>query len=199
MKRIILLLTFGLLATAGSAQHVGLKGGATYANFWGEDAAAYTYRVGYTAGAFYQYHFNPVMGVQVEGLFTSKGARREVAPNTTDTYRLNYIDVPVLFHVSTANWFFDLGPQASFIAGARQLRDAVPADGTVTTSRTILTDNPYPIDWALVAGIGYRAPNGVGLELRYAPGVKRIDDEGPMVGADRKNNPFYLMASYLIR
>lgn len=199
MKKLLLILSFSFLASAGFAQHIGVKGGATYSTFRGSGASEYNYRVGYTAGAFYQHHFHNVMGVQVEGLVTSKGASREAAPNVTDTYRLTYLDVPVLFHASTGGWFFDLGPQASFLLAGRQVRESTASAETTTTTRTNITDHPHTIDFGAVLGLGYRAPNGVGLEARYAPGLKRIDDEGPLAGSDRRNIPFSFMVSYMLR
>lgn len=192
------ILSFTLMASAGFAQHIGLKAGAAYSTFRGAEAPNYEHRIGYSAGVMYQQHFNEVMGVQVEALLTSKGAKRQTSPSVEDAYRLAYVDVPVLFHVSTGGWFFDLGPQASFLVRANQIREATPSTETTTTTRTNITDNLHTIDFGAVAGLGYRAPNGIGVEARYSPGIRKLDDEGSMVGVDRRNAPFSFMVSYML-
>ena len=46
--------------------------------------------------------------------------------------------------------------------------------------------------------MGYRATNGLGLEVRYTGGLKKIDDEGAFVNRERRNSGFSLMLSYLL-
>lgn len=204
MKRILLVFfCLALMTGTGFAQQLGFKGGATYNTFTGDHAQDYKYRVGYTGGLFLQKHLNSMMGMQIEALYTSKGARREVKSGNTlqsaEVYRLNYIDVPVLFHVSASGLFFDLGPQVSFIYSANHIAEVHNSSGDkVVTTKTDITDNPYTIDFAYVGSIGYRAGNGLGLELRYTGGLKKIDDEGPFVRQERKNSGFNLMVSYLL-
>ncbi len=198
MKKTLLLAMFALATTVGFSQSLGLKGGATYYTFKGNDADGYEYRLGYTAGLMLQQHINDLVGLQLEALYTSKGAKIESRSGSNEieeAYRMNYIDVPLLLHVSSNGLFFDLGPQASFIAKARQVRE-VTSGNTTTTAKTDITDNPYTIDFGYVAGLGYRASNGLGLELRYNGGVKKIDDEGSFVGKERRNSGFNLMISY---
>lgn len=199
MKRLLLLTAFALVSYTGFGQQLGIKAGATYATFKGNDADNYDYRLGYTAGVILQQHITDLVGVQVEALYTSKGAKietRAANPEINDIYRLNYVDVPVLLHLSAGGMFIDLGPQASFIAKAKQIRET----NTGTTNTTIesdITDNPYTVDFGYVAGLGFRADNNIGIELRYTGGLKKIDDEGPLVGIQRRNSHFSLMLSYL--
>ncbi|MCJ8167498.1 PorT family protein [Pontibacter sp. E15-1] len=200
MKKTLLIALFALASTAGFSQRIGLKGGATYYTFAGDDAKDYEYRTGFTAGLMLQQHINELVGVQVEALYTSKGAKidsRSGSNEITESYRLNYVDVPLLLHLASNGFFVDLGPQASFIAKARQVRELTSGTNT-TTSKTDVTDHPYTVDFGYVAGLGYRASNGVGLELRYNGGLKKVYDEGPFVGKDRKNAGFNLMLSYFV-
>lgn len=200
MKRLLLLTVFALAGYTGFAQQLGVKAGATYATFKGNDAGNYEYRLGYTAGVMLQQHITDLVGVQVEALYTSKGGKLEskVGSNEiNDIYRLNYVDVPVMLHISAGGMFIDLGPQVSFIAKAKQIRET-NTSSTTTTVETDITDNPYPVDFSYVAGLGFRADNGIGIELRYNGGLKKIDDEGPLVGKERRNSSFSLMLSYLL-
>ncbi|WP_299820339.1 porin family protein [uncultured Pontibacter sp.] len=200
MKRILLFVALAFVSFSGFSQQLGVKAGATYATFKGKDADNYDYRLGYTAGVMLQQHITDLVGVQVEALYTSKGAKIENKTGSTevnDIYRLNYVDVPVMLHLSAGGMFIDLGPQASFIAKAKQKRE-VNTSSTTTTVETDITDNPYTVDFSYVAGIGFRANNGIGIELRYNGGLKKIDDEGALVGRERRNSSFNLMLSYLL-
>lgn len=200
MKKTLLLVLLALVTTTGFSQTLGLKGGAAYYTFRGNDAKDYEHRLGYTAGIMLQQHINKLLGVQVEALYTSKGARVESRSGSTevqDSYRLSYVDVPVLLHLSAGGLFIDLGPQVSFISKARQVRE-VNSGSTTTTTKTDITDRPYTVDFGYVAGLGYRASSGIGLELRYNGGLKKIDDEGPLVGSERHNSGFNLMLSYIL-
>lgn len=200
MKKMMLLLVLALATTTGFSQSLGVKAGATYTTFTGNDAQNYEYRVGYTAGLMLQRHITDLIGIQVEALYTAKGAKtasRSGNNEIEESFRLNYVDVPVLFHLSAGGLFVDLGPQASFIAKARQVRETT-SGSTTTSSKTDITDNPYTVDFGYAAGIGYRADNGLGLELRYNGGLKKVDDEGPFAGRVRRNAGFCLMLSYFV-
>lgn len=201
MKKTLLLALLALVTTTGFSQTLGIKGGATYYTFNGSDARDYEYRLGYTAGIMLQQHINELIGVQVEALYTSKGGKIEYRSGNEEVqgaHRLNYLDVPVLLHLSASGLFIDLGPQVSFITKARNVRE-ITSGTTTTTSKTDITDQPYTVDFGYVAGLGYRASNGVGLELRYNGGLKKVDDEGLSEGIDRRNSGFNLMLSYILR
>ncbi|NEM99255.1 porin family protein [Pontibacter burrus] len=202
MKRVLLLFCFCSLAFAAVAQQVGIKGGATYGTFSGDGAKDYDYRLGYAGGLFFQKYINDIIGTQVEILYTSRGAKNEFRSGSNtieDRFRYNYIDVPVMLHVSAGGLFFDLGPQASFLVKAHQIRETTPESGnTVTSKKTDVTDHPYPIDFGYAAGIGYRGASNIGLELRYTGGLKDIDDEGPFVGQQRRNSTFFVMLSFML-
>ncbi len=200
MKGTIFLLAFILFATYGTAQHTGIKFGLASTTLKGNDAADYDYRLGYTAGLLYQHHITPNIGIQTEALFTSKGAKRDFeagGQNVEETFRLNYIDVPLMLHVSSSSFFVDAGPQVSFLARAQHIRET-SGNSSSTTVKTNITDNPYAIDFGYVAGLGYRTTDGVGIELRYNGSLKNLDDEGPSVGRHRRNSVILLMLSFML-
>lgn len=204
MKRILVVLCcIALTAGTGFAQQLGFKGGAAYTTFSGPDADSYKYRVGYTGGLFLHKPITNMLGLQVEALYTSKGARREIFSGnklqTAEVFKMNYMDVPVLFHVSASGLFFNLGPQVSFIHRASHIAEVHSSAGDrIVTTKTNVTDNPYTIDFAYAGTVGYRATNGLGLELRYTGGLKKIDDEGLYANRDRRHSGFSLMVSYLL-
>lgn len=200
MKKTILILFLSIITYATNAQSIGIKAGPTYSSFKGDNADNYEYRLGYSAGLMAQHHITEKIGIQTELLYTSKGAKNEFTAGNQqieETFRLNYVDVPVLLHIYTGSVFFDLGPQMSFITKSRQLREAANGD-TESVVKTEITDLPYAIDFNYVAGVGYRFSNGLGAELRYTGGLKNIFDEGPMVGRELRNSSFSFMLSYFI-
>ena len=200
MKKTFLLALLALVTTTGFSQTLGIKGGATYYTFSGSDAKDYEYRLGYTAGVMIQQHINDLVGVQLEALYTSKGGKIEYTSGNNEvqsSHRLSYLDVPLLLHLSSSGLFFDLGPQVSFIAKGRHVRETTSGT-TTTTTKTDITDQPYSIDFGYVAGLGYRASSGIGLELRYNGGLKNIDDEGLSEDIKRRNSGFNLMLSYML-
>ncbi|WP_276497336.1 porin family protein [Pontibacter litorisediminis] len=199
MKKFILGLGLSLLAGAASAQTMGVKAGLNYATLRGENAKNYDYRPGYTVGLTARYGFNELMGIQTEALFTSKGYKRTFSNNDTETedrLRLNYLDIPVLLHLQVSGLFFELGPQVSFLLKGKQITE-VSRGNTTTTKEFEVTDEPYPIDFGYAAGIGYRAPSGIGLGLRYNAGLKDLDDEGGFEGSERRHAAFQLTLSYV--
>ncbi|OKL38460.1 hypothetical protein A3841_07015 [Pontibacter flavimaris] len=199
MKKFILGIGFSLLAGAASAQTMGVKAGLNLGTLRGEHAENYDYRPGYTAGITARHGFNELIGIQTEVLYTSKGSKYTFNTSdveTEDRLRLNYLDIPVLLHLQVSGLFFELGPQASFLLKAKRIREVSRAN-TTTTTETDITDDPYPIDFGYAAGLGYRAPSGIGLGLRYNGGLKNIDDEGAYEGRERRNSSFQLTLSYV--
>ncbi|PTX21294.1 outer membrane protein with beta-barrel domain [Pontibacter mucosus] len=199
MKKLLLGLGLALMAGTASAQSVGIKAGLNYGSLTGDDAKNHDYRPGYTVGLTARYGLNELIGVQTEALFTSKGAKHSYSTNGTDIenrLRLNYLDIPVLLHLQVSGLYFELGPQVSFLLKGKQITE-VSRSNTTTTTETDITDNPYPIDFGYAAGIGYRAPSGIGLGLRYNGGLKKLDDEGSYEGRERYNTGFQLTLSYV--
>ncbi|MCX2741068.1 porin family protein [Pontibacter anaerobius] len=199
MKKLILGVGLALLAGTASAQTMGIKAGLNYTTLRGADADNYDYRPGYTAGITARYGFNDMIGIQTEALYTSKGSKRTYHTSDIETeerLRLNYLDIPVLLHLQVSGLFFEAGPQVSFLLKGNQIVEVSRANTTTTTERDI-TDNPYPIDFGYAAGLGYRAPSGIGLGLRYNGGLKNIDDEGGFEGRERRNTSFQLTLSYV--
>ncbi|MCC9166829.1 porin family protein [Pontibacter harenae] len=196
MKKSFLLVLFALMSSAAFAQFMGIKGGANYSSFKGDDAKNFDYRMGYTAGLMYQQHINSLVGIQIEALYTSKGAKIKNT-NTEEIYRLNYVDVPFLLHFSASGMFVDVGPQVSFITKGRYIRETTSGSSTTTVDNEI-TDLPYPTDFSYVAGLGFRNRAGLGIELRYNGGFKNLFDEGSLTDRKIRNSGFKLMLSYIV-
>ncbi len=81
----------------------GVKGGVSFANFSHDSSQNedLDWRTGVTAGAFVTWPVAEPFSVQLEGLFTQKGAAFNQF-GVTGTTKLDYFEVPVLFVFSTA-------------------------------------------------------------------------------------------------
>lgn len=159
---LVLLLGVGTLAQAqrrgrgGSDVSLGLKAGASLTSFDGADANAYTNRFGFHGGIFANIGLTSLFAFQPELIYSQKGAK--VNSNSNDKYRLQYIDVPLAFHVNADGLFFELGPQVGFLVGAKHEQG----------STSINVKNGYKsVDFGYLAGLGYQLKQGLGVGLRY--------------------------------
>ncbi|OON70525.1 hypothetical protein B0919_00400 [Hymenobacter sp. CRA2] len=197
---------------------LGLKAGATYANAVGggvKNIASSQYTssrargvVGYSAGLTFSI---PVGGggwfaVAPEVLYTRRGYHVNSPSNSTITtlpsgsrgieYQtkryLHYFDLPILAHLKTGNFFFELGPQISWLQGAKASSDVAltaTANGDVTTTGS----NQFPdftntlqgesyksdlrqLDYSGVVGLGLQSRSGLSVTLRYSRGFRSFLD-----------------------
>lgn len=199
MKKTILLLALGLgLSTAARAQYrgrggnvsLGIKAGASLTNFVGTDANGYDNRFGFHAGLFANIGFAKLFAFQPELLYSQKGAKVSFANDTR--IRLNYIDVPLAFHVNTDGLFFEAGPQVGFLVAAK---------GESGSTSTDVKSSYSSVDFGYLFGLGYQLKHGLGIGLRYngaftnAPASIAI---GPVTQQQLRwrNSAFQLYATY---
>ncbi|WP_151089282.1 porin family protein [Hymenobacter baengnokdamensis] len=170
-KSIITLLALVLgLSTAAQAQYrgrggnvsLGIKAGAALTSFVGKDTqtpggnSGYDYRLGFQAGVFANIGFSKLFAFQPELLYSQKGASvRDVVDMRT---RLNYLDVPLAFHVNTDGFFFEAGPQVGFLLAAKNESGSTSVD---------VKDAYKQVDFGYLAGLGYQLKHGLGIGLRY--------------------------------
>ncbi|MDH4037117.1 MAG: PorT family protein [Candidatus Krumholzibacteria bacterium] len=108
MKKLILsicvlsLVSIGV-SQASAAKWAGVKGGINMADFGGSDAPDNTsMRNAFAGGAFFGWGINEQFGIQIEGLYMSKGAKGKDDSGGTPvdaTVKLDYIEFPILFAV----------------------------------------------------------------------------------------------------
>ena len=154
----------------------GIKGGYSLTNFYGTGKDIIPGRDNlntYHAGVYGQFGFNSFSSVQVELLYSRKGARYNNGSNNKTDLRLNYLSLPILYVGNvTENISFHIGPQLSLLT--KVLNDGKDLD---------LKANGYnSLDFGGVAGLEARVgPARVGA--RYDLGVSRIrKDDAQYVG-----------------
>lgn len=166
----------------------GVKVGVNLANFRGEfaDIADTKLKTGFVGGAFVAFGFAPDLAIQVEGLFSVKGAktvsqRTDTEGNVVGTFdtfeNLSYFEVPVLLrgtllrHSPVQPMYF-LGPSIGFsLGGERQLDQSGTASVDLTNLKAV------DLGLALGAGVGFKLGGQRLLtEFRYTAGLGDIYD-----------------------
>ena len=227
MKKVLLPLAllagFAGAANAQTGIKYGVKGGFNLSSYTGGgDIGSNTgFKPGFAAGVLVNFGISDATSVQIEGLYSQKGAfinsanypvGNALAPYNGQQYRstLSYIDVPVLFKVNTGDdgkgLFFELGPQASFALGDREFfrpqgeKAGSPKEVTVYNTR----DRLVPVGIGYVGGIGYQLTSGLGLGLRYTGDFSHVFKDGfgtgsaPLQGSNNfQNGVFQLQVHYL--
>jgi hypothetical protein len=188
-----LLLAASLLAISwGTANaqslNLGVKGGLNYTNVSGNTGTYQdfdkAYKPGFNAGIFTNIGISPMVAIQPEINYSTKGFRiddeRSSGNTTTQTEiknRINYLDVPVLVQVKTGTIYFEAGPQVGFLLNQEtEQRRTVTQTGLIsenTTKEPVLRDKSTSAyrttDLGYAVGIGFQAPESpVSLNFRYA-------------------------------
>jgi hypothetical protein len=176
-------------AAAGAVSiEKGLKAGVNLASFHGEfaDIADAKLKAGFVGGAFVAFGFAPDLAIQLEGLFSMKGAkltseRTDAGGNPLGTYdtfvNLSYLEVPVLLRGtllrhSPVQPMYCLGPTIGISLGGKVRSDA-------PGSRDYDLEELKAVDFglALGAGAGFKVGGQWLLtEFRYTMGLGDIYD-----------------------
>ena len=230
MKKVIL--SLGLLAGAVGVANAqsgvfkyGVKGGASLSSYTGGgDIGKDTgFKPGFTAGAIVNYGLSDNTSLQLEGLFSQKGAYIDnasgfytdgttVTAYTGKQYRstLSYIDVPLLFKVNAGQegkgFFFEVGPQASFAVGLREFTRDQGAGAGSSSERNLSTnrDRLVPVGVGYVGGIGYQITSGLGLDARYTGDFSNVYKDGfnagnaPIASTNNFHNGVFQLQAYYI-
>lgn len=171
MKKVLLIFTLTILiATSASAQSgIGIRGGASFFNFGGDDVAEndYTNRTGFHAGVYASILGDNAISIEPGVYYSVKGTQNKDLANTRSV--LDYVDVPLLVRLKVGEGFnFFGGPQVSFLVKSKFEGDF----GNSTVS--LNTNNIKESDVGMVFGIGYNLPKGVNVQGSYDYGLTPI-------------------------
>jgi len=180
-------LAFGITVlglSASSAQSVGtgrtgLKGGLNASSLFydGQGISNKSERIGFHAGVFTQIPVGEAFAIQPELLYMTKGASADysfVGFNGTNTFRLNYAELPVLAT-------FKLGQAVELQAGpyvGYLLNSTVNSNGDFGTGiGSINRTNFNKVDYGIAGGLNiYFGKAFIGA--RYEQGLQRIANSG---------------------
>lgn len=191
-KEILSLLLFSTLAGAAHAQRnvsLGLKAGGTLSNFVGKQSFDRKNAFGFQAGGFANIGFSRLFAFQPEVIYSRKGSKLPTSPEVVT--RLDYVDVPLVFHINVDGLFFEAGPQVGFLVSAKDKVDTQHIDNK---SRYNTVDAGY------LFGLGYQRKTGLGIGLRYNGGITNIE-KSVLVGTTKvqnniRNSAFQLYLTY---
>ncbi len=167
---------FTMQATAQTS--FGVKAGATFSNFKGDQAEET--KTGLVIGGFGTYNFTEKISGQLELLYTQLGARENGG-----SYDFSYVNVPLLARYNVWNGLnIETGPQIGFLLSGK----TKSSSGNKTDIKHLLNKT----DFGWVIGAAYELPNGAGAGIRYTPGFSDISTNSD----DIKNTAFQITLSY---
>ena len=190
-RAVAALFALALLAPAAAGAvsiEKGVKAGVNLASFRGDfaDIADPDLKAGFVGGAFVAFGFAPDLAIQVEGLFSMKGAKlpwvrvdlegNPVRPDESSV-SLSYLEVPVLLRgtllrTAAVQPMYYLGPTLGISLGGR-----VESDESGLPSGNLTDLKALDVGFALGAGAGFTlGGRRVLTELRYTTGFGDIYD-----------------------
>lgn len=166
MRKIILtvlVMTGVVSATMAQQIHFGVKGGLNVATLSDVDGSS---RASIHAGGFVNFRFRQ-FAIQPELLYSGQGEKIDFIIGER-TWRLGYINVPVMFqYYPVRSFYLEAGPQLGFMVSAKS------HGGSTTTD---IKDAFNSADLGIGLGLGYKFPMGVGVYGRYNFGISDISD-----------------------
>ena len=193
MKKIILALV--VLTTTfyvSDAQiRFGLKAGASFYNFGGDDAEDLDLdsKISFNAGGMVNIPISENFSFNPEVIFNGEGAKMEEGDDRVN-YNLGYINVPLLLQFnSTSGFYAEFGPQVGFLMSAKYDFKIGGVEGDEDIKESFKGTN-----FSVALGAGYRMSNGFGIGARYNLGLSNIADEDD---ADLKTRGFQVGVSFL--
>jgi len=190
MKKLVLLSAMSALTLLAGAQvQFGAKAGLNLANVHvspSEPGTSFKMSPNVNVGVLAYLPLAGKLGLQPEVIYSGQGAK--VTSGSEDgTYRLGYINVPVLVKYKDASgFFFEAGPQIGFLLNAKAKSQGVSVDAK---------DAFKSADFAASFGLGYQFPFNVGIDARYNLGLNNIAKDSE--GSTAKNNVAQLSIFYM--
>lgn len=176
MKKTLLITLLALAGFTAPAQDIilGLKG--SFYSSWlfnknvsDQDASLdYASTFSTTFGAQALFMFSETYGVNTELIVASQKQKYDGYSITDDNVftneiKLNYIDIPVLFRVSSPKGpYFELGPQMSLLTGAKETFSFEQTDNLDYTDKNVKDD---------FAGFGVSGIIGFGVDIKLSDNI----------------------------
>ena len=201
-KSLLLLSALAGLASSAQGQTIryGLKAGVSLARLTNYNVTGSRNQVGATAGLMADAALSEKLSLHPELLFSQKGHRFEGSGpggfKSSDTFRFNYLDLPVLLRLKFSNFFAEAGPQAGYLLSAKVTHtqsDNTMPPLTYTSDRTSSTRR---FDVGYVLGVGYQLRERWELGARYNGSILGISS-GSSGGTQPRNSVFQFQAGYL--
>lgn len=188
MKKLyLLLLTVFSLAAASAQVQFGVKAGANFSTFTGDNTDDAKTKVGFNAGALVALPLFNEFSLQPEVVYSGQGFKVS-GQGISGTFSANYLNVPVLFKYNNPTGFFlQTGPQIGFLMSAK-----AKSGGQTEDEKDLFNSTDF--SWAF--GLGYLVKSvNVGIDARYNLGLSNIAKDS---GDEKvKNSVFQVGLFYL--
>jgi hypothetical protein len=183
-----LLLSSGVATAHAQPPEYGLKAGVTSATLVVDGAdpeAGYRRRISPGGGGFVALPVAGPLALQIEALFTPKGAKLPEESGASATFLLDYLEFPLLgritvFHSSSRAFHVFGGPSAAIRVNAK-LKIAQSGGGFTSGVSEDISSQVKRFDLGLIAGAGVNAGRHLVIDARYGWGlsdINRSDEDG---------------------
>ena len=203
--RLIALVMLGTLVAGaspalGQTREVGLKAGVNVASMVddGETGGYDGRRIGFLAGAFAVLPVRGPLAVQIEALFSQKGAKFDIDDQDAEaTLELDYLDIPVMLRVQgpasgTTRLHFFGGPSVGIRTGARE-RLTYAAGNFDQGESTNIDDLIERFDFGVVVGAGVDVGRRIVVDARYQWGISTVNTD-ELAETEFKHRVFSILA-----
>jgi long-subunit fatty acid transport protein len=203
MKKIILssllVLAFGF--TYAQKAEFGIKGGLNVANqnYSGDGAPSPSSIIGFHIGGFVDVKISDKFSIQPELLYSTQGSKFNLdVPydgqdySTENTFKLAYINIPVMFkYYAAAKFSLEAGPQIGFLVDSK-LKTNVIGQSVSQDAKDIFES----IDFGLNLGAGYDFTKKLSVGIRYNLGLTNVMKTESGDNSEVKNSVFSLSVGY---
>jgi len=185
MKKIILTAVFavGVLLSANAQKiEYGVKAGLNLSTLVGDGGDGFDSRTSFHIGGILNYEISEKFAIQPELFYSAQGADFNDEFLDGATFRLDYINIPILADYTFAEGFSaQFGPQIGF-----NINSEVEFDGDTED-----VDDFETVDIGVVGGLQYTLEQGIFFQARYSIGLNDVAED-----ADAKNGVLGLSVGY---
>ena len=180
MKKLALVFLAGFsFATSNAQFQFGVKAGANFSTFTGDNVEGAKTLVGFNGGVYAKLPVTHTISVQPELVYSGQGAKGDEV-GTSFSEHANYLNIPVLLKYHNFTGFFiETGPQLGFLMSAK-----IKEGGNSVDAKSAFNSS----DFSWVFGVGYKIPTTqLAIDFRYNLGISNIaDNQGN--GDDKVHN-----------
>ncbi|MCT4600483.1 MAG: PorT family protein [Marinifilaceae bacterium] len=192
IKRLFLVITIttcvlsSIFAQDGKKTKFGIKGGLNLSNIYGKNVENNDLRASFHLGGFIEYALNNNWYIQPEIIYSQQGTT-----DTSNTFELNYIAVPLMFKYYFNNKFnIEFGPQFNYSVNAKIKNDKVSLDISDEINQKDFTAG-------INFGCGVHFSSHLAIYARYNLGLTNIIKENEhLLDENIKNIVFQLSLAF---
>ena len=182
---VLFLVLLACAAVAGAQdREFGAKAGPTFATlaFEPDDTADHDHRISADGGGFFVLPLSRTVAVQLEGLFTSRGAKLfDPEQQLTGAILLQYFEIPVLLRASGPTWGSKAlhvfgGAYPGFRLSAKREVSAV-ANSIRSGAKETINNEIEPFEFGILAGAGLDIGRRIVIDGRYSHGLTAINTD----------------------